>query len=138
MDVEQAIREGLTYKAFALEPIDRATLDGLFERAVGAQGPPHQPVALLCARPDALEHPKEAAGPAAAAKLDRTLTLVAATVVASGDPVQDEEDLCAAACATYAILLGAHARRLVAHAGVLCIEAGARRWASVPMSGSWP
>ena len=45
----------------------------------------------------------------------------------SGDPIQDEEDLCATACATYAVLLGAHARGLAGYwrtPGVLRTPAG--------------
>jgi nitroreductase len=53
---------------------------------------------------------KDAAGPGEAPKLDRAPTLVLASAALSGDLVQDEEDLCAAASAIYAVLLGAHAR----------------------------
>jgi nitroreductase len=38
-----------------------------------------------------------------------------ASVVQSGDEVADQEDLCAAACACYIVLLGAHARGLAAY-----------------------
>ena len=38
-----------------------------------------------------------------------------ASAALSGDPVQDEEDLHAAACAVYAVLLGAHARGLAGY-----------------------
>ena len=58
--------------------------------------------------------PKEA-GAEGAAKLDRAPTLVAALAVQSGDPVQDEEDLCATAVAVYIVLLAAHARGLVGY-----------------------
>jgi nitroreductase len=47
--------------------------------------------------------------------------------VRSADPVTDEEDLCAAACATYAVLLAAHGRGLAGYwrtPGVLRTEAG--------------
>src|SRR5437764_958420 len=53
--------------------------------------------------------------PEAAAKLDRAPTLIAATAKRSEDPVQDEEDLCATACATYAVLLAAHDRGLAGY-----------------------
>jgi len=46
------------------------------------------------------------------------------------DPVQDEEDLCAAACATYGVLLAAHDRGLAGYwrtPGVLRTPAGPRR-----------
>ncbi len=58
---------------------------------------------------------KEAAGEEAAAKLDRAPTLVVASVVESGDPVQDEEDHAAAAVAAYIVLLAAHARGLAGY-----------------------
>jgi nitroreductase len=35
--------------------------------------------------------------------------------VQTGDPVQDEEDLLATACAAYIVLLGAHARGLAGY-----------------------
>ena len=38
-----------------------------------------------------------------------------ASVVQSGDPVQDEEDLCAAASAAYIVLLAAHGRGLASY-----------------------
>jgi nitroreductase len=65
--------------------------------------------------PASLAALKEAAGAEAAAKLDRAPTLVAVTAMRSSDPVQDEEDLCAAACATYAVLLAAHGRGLAGY-----------------------
>ncbi len=40
----------------------------------------------------------------------RAPTLVVASVTQSGDPVQDEEDLNAAAVATYIVLVAAHGR----------------------------
>ena len=63
--------------------------------------------------PEALAALKDAAGPEAAAKLERAPTLIAASVVRSDDdPVTDEEDFAAAAAATFIVLLGAHARGL--------------------------
>jgi nitroreductase len=41
--------------------------------------------------------------------------LVAATSVRSEDPVQNQEDLCATACAVYAVLLAAHGRGLAGY-----------------------
>jgi len=63
----------------------------------------------------ALERLKAAAGPEAAAKLDRAPTLVCASVKLTGDAVQDEEDVCAAACAVYIVLLAAHDRGLAGY-----------------------
>jgi nitroreductase len=116
MDVEEAIRSRRTHKAFAPEPVPRELLDGLLELARWA--PNHHltnPWRFRVLGPAALGRLKQAAGPQGASKLDRAPTLVAATVVRSGDPVQDEEDLCATACATYAVLLGAHARGLAGY-----------------------
>src|SRR5918999_237052 len=112
MDVESAIRERRTHKAFGPDPVDRQTLDELLELARWA--PNHNltnPWRFRVLGPDALARLKEAAGPESAAKLDRAPTLIAASQVRSDDAVQDEEDLCAAAAASYIVLLGAHARR---------------------------
>jgi nitroreductase len=112
--LEDLIRTRRTHKAFAPEPVDRATLDALFELARWA--PNHEltnPWRFRVLGPCALEALKAAAGPESAPKLDRAPTLVAASAVLGGeDPVRDEEDLAAAACATYIVLLAAHERGL--------------------------
>ncbi|MBS1868244.1 MAG: nitroreductase [Actinobacteria bacterium] len=117
MDVEQAIRDRRTHKVYGPEPVDRATLAELLELARWA--PNHHltnPWRFRVLGPRALAALKQAAGPEAAGKLDRAPTLVCVSVVQPGeDPVADEEDLLAAGCATYAILLGAHARGLAAY-----------------------
>jgi nitroreductase len=116
MDVEQAIRERRTHKAFAPEALERDVLDELLELARWA--PNHHltnPWRFRVLGPGALVRLQDAAGPEAAAKLERAPTLIAVTVLRAEDPAQDEEDLCAAACATYAILLGAHARGLAGY-----------------------
>jgi nitroreductase len=113
MDVETAIRTRRTHKAYAADPLDRGTLDDLFELASWA--PNHNltnPWRFRVLGPDALERLKQAAGPEAAPKLDRAPTLVVASATQTGDPVQDEEDLLATAVAVYIVLLGAHARGL--------------------------
>ena len=128
MDVEEAIRERRTHKVFGTEPVDRAALDELLELARWA--PNHHltnPWRFRVLGPESLARLKEAAGPDAAGKLDRAPTLVAATVLRHEDPVQDEEDLCAAACAAYAILLGAHARGLTRRAVAARVGAAARK-----------
>lgn len=128
MELEQAIRDRRTHKAFHPEPVPREELDRLLELARWA--PNHHltnPWRFRVLGPRALERLKQVAGPEAATKLDRAPTLVAATMVRSRDPVQDEEDLCATACATYAVLLGAHARGWAGYwrtPGVLRTEAG--------------
>ena len=116
MDVEEAIRGRRTHKAFAPDPVPQELLDELLELARWA--PNHHltnPWRFRVLGPRALAALKEAAGPEVASKLDRAPTLVAVTVMAAGDPVTEEEDLCATACATYAVLLAAHARGLAGY-----------------------
>jgi nitroreductase len=113
VDLEEAIRTRRTHKAYGPDPVPREQLEELFELARWA--PNHHltnPWRFRVLGPESLAALKEAAGPEAAAKLDRAPTLVAASVVVSGDPVQDEEDLLAAGVAVYVVLLGAHARGL--------------------------
>jgi nitroreductase len=108
MDVERAIRERRTHKVFGRDPVDRELLDELLELARWA--PNHHltnPWRFRVIGPDSLARLKEAAGPDAAGKLDRAPTLVAASVVQNGDPVQDEEDVCATAAAAMLVLLAA-------------------------------
>ena len=116
MDADDAIRSRRTIKAYAPAPVARETLDELFELARWA--PNHHltnPWRFRVVGPEALARLKEAAGPESAGKLDRAPTLVVASVVTSGDPVQDEEDLLAGAVASYIVLLGAHARGLAGY-----------------------
>ncbi len=116
MEVEQAIRDRRTHKAFGQRAVSRGVIDELFELARWA--PNHHltnPWRFRVLGPAALERLKEAAGAEAAPKLDRAPTLVVCSYVSSGDPVQDEEDLCATACAAYIVLLGAHARGLAGY-----------------------
>ena len=113
MSIDELIRGRRTHKAYAPEPVDRATLEELFELARWA--PNHNltnPWRFRVVGPRALAALKQAAGPESAAKLDRAPTLVAASVLRSDDPVTDEEDHAAAAAATFILLLGAHARGL--------------------------
>jgi len=116
MSVEEAIRGRRTHKSFEPEPVPRELLEELLELARWA--PNHhltQPWRFRVLGPDSLARLKEAAGPSEAPKLDRAPTLVVASVALTGAQAQDEEDLCAAACATYAVLLGAHARGLAGY-----------------------
>ena len=113
MELDDLIRTRRTHKAYAPGPVDRATLDELFELARWA--PNHNltnPWRFRVLGPEALARLKAAAGPEAAAKLDRAPTLVAASVVQNGDPVAAEEDFAAGACAVYIVLLAAHDRGL--------------------------
>jgi nitroreductase len=114
--IDDAIRGRRTHKAYGPEPVDRATLEELLELARWA--PNHhltQPWRFRVVGPAALARLQEAGGEKEAAKLLRAPTLVAASCVLTGDPVQDEEDLAAVASAVYAVLLGAHARGLAAY-----------------------
>ena len=129
MELEQAIRTRRTHKAYAPQPLDRATLDELFELARWA--PNHKltnPWRFRVLGPQALARLKQAAeDPIAAAKLDRAPTLVAVSATQSGDPVMDEEDMLAAGTAAYVVLLAAHGRGLAGYwrtPGVLRTAAG--------------
>ena len=129
MELEAAIRGRRTHKAYGREPVDRRTLEELFELARWA--PNHNltnPWRFRVLGPAARERLKRAAGPEAAAKLDRAPTLVAVSVAQTGeDPVRDEEDLIAAAVAAYIVLLAAHGRGLAGYwrtPAVLRTEAG--------------
>jgi nitroreductase len=114
MDIERAIRERRTTKAFGADPVDSETLAELFELARWA--PSHHltfPWRFRVLGPASLAALKAAAGAEAAGKLDRAPTLVVASVLRSdGDPVQEEEDMLAAGVAVYIVLLAATARGL--------------------------
>ena len=116
MELEEAIRTRRTHKAYGSEPVDRQTLGELLD--LGRWAPNHHltnPWRFRVVGPGALARLKEAAGAEAAGKLDRAPTLVAVSVVRGGDPVADEEDLCAAACAAYIVLVAAHGRGLASY-----------------------
>ena len=116
MELEEAIRGRRTHKVYGQEPVDRALLEDLFELARWA--PNHHltnPWRFRVLGPESLARLKAAAGPEAAAKLDRAPTLVCASVKLTGDPVQDEEDVCAVACAVFIVLLAAHDRGLAGY-----------------------
>jgi len=118
MELDEAIRTRRTHKAYAPEPVDRETLDELFELARWA--PNHKltnPWRFRVLGPNALERLKATSDdPIAAAKLARAPTLVAVSATqSSGDAVLDEEDVCATAVAAYVVLLAAHARGLAGY-----------------------
>jgi nitroreductase len=116
MDVEEAIRGRRTHKAYAPEPLDRETTEQLLDLARWA--PNHHltnPWRFRVIGPKALERLKQAAGPESASKLDRAPTLVVASCLLEGDPIQDEEDRLASACAAYIVLLAAHSRGLAGY-----------------------
>ncbi len=114
--IDDVIRTRRTHKSFAPEPVPRETLDELFELARWA--PNHHrtnPWRFRVLGPETLTRLKEAAGPAESPKLDRAPTLVVVSAKLSGDLISDEEDVCATACAVYAVLLAAHARGLAGY-----------------------
>jgi nitroreductase len=116
MEVEEAIRTRRTHKAYRPEPVDRESLEQILDLARWA--PNHNltnPWRFRVIGPRALERLKQAAGPESARKLDRAPTLVVCSCALTGDPVQDEEDLHAAACAAYIVLLAGHARGLATY-----------------------
>ena len=113
----ELVRARRTTKVFGPEPLGRATILELLELARWA--PNHHltnPWRFTVLGSGALARLKEAAGAEAAGKLDRAPTLVAVGVTQSGDdPVQDEEDLLAAGCAAFLVLLGAEERGLASY-----------------------
>jgi nitroreductase len=115
--LSELVRARRTTKVFGPEPVDRATIAELLELARWA--PNHHltnPWRFYVLGPAALARLKEAAGPDAAAKLDRAPTLVAVGATQSGDdPVRDEEDLLATGCAAFLVLLGAQERGLASY-----------------------
>ena len=116
MELEDAIRTRRTHKVYGTEPVPRETLEELLELARWA--PNHNltnPWRFRVLGPDSLAELKRAAGPEAAAKLDRAPTLVVASQVRSDDAQQDEEDLCAVSAAIGFVLLAAHARGLAGY-----------------------
>jgi nitroreductase len=116
MELEQAITTRRTHKAYRPDPVAPEVLDELLAMADWA--PTHHlraPWRFRVVGPQALEDLKRVAGPANAPKLDRAPTLVAVSAALTGDPVADEEDLHAAACAAYIVLLVAHGRGLAGY-----------------------
>ncbi len=116
MDLENAIRSRRTHKTFDPKPVPAELIDELLELARWA--PNHHltnPWRFRVVGPLALTRLKGVAGPQAGSKLDRAPTLVVASALRSADAVQDQEDLCATACAVYAVLLAAHSRGLAGY-----------------------
>lgn len=112
----ELVRARRTHKSFGPEAVAPEVVDELLELARWA--PNHHrtnPWRFRVLGTESLARLKEAAGPAEAPKLERARTLVVASAVLSGDLQQDEEDICATACAIYVVLLGAHARGLAGY-----------------------
>ena len=116
VDVEAAIRARRTHKQFGPEPVPEDVLRSLLELARHA--PNHhlsQPWRFRVLGPSTRRALDAVVTETDALKLRRAPTLVLATAMLTGDPHQDEEDLHAAACAVYAVLLGATERGLASY-----------------------
>jgi len=117
--VDAAIRTRRTHKAFGAEPVDRQTILEILELARWA--PNHKltnPWRFRVIGSEARAALKRVADddkPGAGAKLDRTPTLICATVALDGDAARRKEDTLAAAAACYIVLLAAHARGLASY-----------------------
>jgi nitroreductase len=115
--LSELVRARRTTKVFGPEPVDPETIADLLELARWA--PNHHltnPWRFMVLGPQSLARLKDAAGPEAAAKLDRAPTRIAVGATQGGaDPVQDEEDLLAAGCAAFLVLLGAEERGLASY-----------------------
>jgi nitroreductase len=112
----ELVRSRRTHKSFGPDSVPRETIDELLDLARWA--PNHHrtnPWRFRVLGPETLARLKEAAGSAEAPKLERAPTLVLASCVLSGDLQQDEEDICATACAIYIVLLAAHERGLAGY-----------------------
>jgi len=135
MDAETAIRTRRTHKQYGPEPVDRATLEDLLDLARFA--PNHhltQPWRFRVLGPMTLARLQEMVGGKEATKLGRAPTLVVVSAALAGDPLQDEEDLHATACAVYAVLLAATARGLASYwrTPTVLRDADARRLLALP------
>lgn len=119
MELEQAIRGRRTHKAYRPEPVAASVLDELFELARWA--PNHHLTSpwrfrVIGARTlERLSVAAAAAKPGSERKLERAPTLVAVTVMQTGDPDQDREDLLATGVAVYVVMLAAHGRGLASY-----------------------
>ena len=135
MDVESAIHTRRTHKVYGSEPVAREVLDELFELARWA--PNHHltnPWRFRVLGPKSLERLKDAAGEANGHKFDRAPTLVCVSTLRQGDPIEDEEDLAATACAAFIVLLAGHDKGLATYWRTPAIlrEDGGRQALGIP------
>lgn len=128
MELDLAVRTRRTHKVFGSDPVERGTLEELFELARWAPNHhltnPWRFHVLGPAARAALEHASEAAKPGSAIKLRRAPTLIVLAALRDSDPAQDRDDLLATAMAGYLVLLAAHARGLASY------------WRTVPVLGT--
>jgi nitroreductase len=116
VDVETAIRTRRTQKQYGSEPVSEAVVRELVDLARWA--PNHKltnPWRFRLLGPETRARIGALVPEAEAIKLRRAPTLLLVTAVRSDDPVLAEEDVLAAAAATYALLLAATARGLASY-----------------------
>jgi nitroreductase len=116
MDVESVIRARRTHKQYGPEPVAEAVVRELVDLARWA--PNHKltnPWRFRLLGPETRAQIDELVSEAEVIKLRRAPTLVLVTAVRSTDPVLAEEDVLAAAAATYALLLAATERGLASY-----------------------
>ena len=116
MDVDTAIRARRTHKQYGPEAVDEAVVRELVTLARFA--PNHKltnPWRFRLLGPETRARIEELVGENETLKLRRAPTLVLVTAVLSEDPVLAEEDLLAAGCAAYVMLLGATKRGLASY-----------------------
>jgi nitroreductase len=116
VDVDAAIRARRTHKQYGSEPVDEAVVRELADLARFA--PNHKltnPWRFRLLGPETRTRIEAVVGENEALKLRRAPTLVLVTAVLSEDPVLGEEDLLAAGCAAYVMLLGATERGLASY-----------------------
>ncbi len=116
MELGTAIRVRRTHKQFGPEPVDEAVVRELADLARLA--PNHKltnPWRFRLLGPETRARIDEVVDENEAMKLRRASTLVLVTAVLSEDPVLAEEDLLAAGCAVYVMLLEATERGLASY-----------------------
>ncbi len=116
VDLETAIRSRRTHKQYGSEPVPEDVVRDLVELARWA--PNHKltnPWRFRLLGPETRAAIDRVVSEQEVAKLRRAPTLVLVTAVRSEDPVLADEDVQAAAAASYALLLGATARGLASY-----------------------
>jgi nitroreductase len=116
VDVDSAIRARRTHKQYGSEPVSEAVVRELVDLARWA--PNHKltnPWRFRQLGPETRARIDGLVPAAEVIKLRRAPTLVLVTAVRSEDPVLAEEDVLAAAAATYAMLLAATERGLASY-----------------------
>jgi nitroreductase len=116
VNVDTAIRTRRTHKQYGSEPVSEAVVRELVEIARWA--PNHKltnPWRFRLLGPETRARIDGLVPEAEVIKLRRAPTLILVTAVPSNDPVLGEEDVLAAAAATYAVLLAATERGLASY-----------------------